>query len=455
MSLRHLRALALLPLLGAAACDRVLETEPATALPQSQMIVDAPTAQAALNGAYDALQSANYYGRDMLLLGDLSADNAVWTGTFQFLGDIASNRVVADNPRVYDMWTAIYLQIDRDNVLIQRVPTVAGVPDSTKNRILGEAHFLRALGFHNLVKFWGAVPTPLTPVAGPADAQAYTRTAVPEVYAQILSDLDRAQQLIPATSTNTRYATLTAVRALRARVLLYRASLPGANAAADYQAALDAANAVLAGRDTLTVAYPDLFSATGTNTAEDIFRVSFTTGEPNGIGFYYLQAGRGEVSPSTNVNDAYPAGDARKAWSIRTTTSTTRPLNGNKYSTVAGTEHVHVIRLAEVVLIKAEALARLNRLPEAVAQVNKVRVRAGLRALAFGTDVTTQAQALDAIDRERRLELAFEGDRWPDLVRQGRAVAVKGLTDRPGQALLPIPLREIRTTPGLTQNPGY
>ena len=55
----------------------------------------------------------------------------------------------------------------------------------------------------------------------------------------------------------------------------------------------------------------------------------------------------------------------------------------------------------------------------------------------------------------QRLELAFEGDRWPDLIRQGRAVAVKGLASRPGQALFPIPLRDIRTSPNLTQNPGY
>jgi hypothetical protein len=115
---------------------------------------------------------------------------------------------------------------------------------------------------------------------------------------------------------------------------------------------------------------------------------------------------------------------------------------------------VHVIRLAELVLIKAEVLARQNNLAAAVAQYNKVRVRAGLRAHVLGTDVTTQAQVLSAIETERRLELAFEGDRWPDLVRTGRAAAVRSLAN-PGYVLFPIPLRDIRTTPGLTQNPGY
>ena len=442
-------------LLAVAGCDRVLDTEPETSLPQTEMIVDAATAQAALNGAYDALQSGSYYGLDMLMMGDLPADNAVWTGTFQFLGDVATNRIQADNPEVTDMWTALYRQIDRDNVVLQRVPTVSGLAESVRNDVTGQAYFLRALSYHNLVKYWGAVPLVLEPVAGPSDAQKQTRAPVEQVYTQILSDLDKAQATI-ANTTNTRYATPTAARALRARVMLYRAGLPGnAASAADYQAALDAANAVLQGRDTLVVAYADLFTASGTNTSEDIFRITFNATETNSLSNYYLQVGRAEVAPSPSLDAAYSTGDLRKAWSIRPSGNTNRPLNGNKYSARPGTEHVHVIRLAEMVLIKAEVLARQNRLPEAVAQYNKVRVRAGLRPHVLGTDVTTQASVLAAIDLERRLELAFEGDRWPDLVRTGRAVTVKGIADRPGQALFPIPLRDIRTTPGLTQNPGY
>jgi len=183
--------------------------------------------------------------------------------------------------------------------------------------------------------------------------------------------------------------------------------------------------------------------------------VSFTATETNGISNYYLNVGRGEVAPSANLNDAFTAGDLRKAWSITPTTSTARPLNGTKYAARPGTEHVHVIRLAEVVLIKAEALARLNRLPEAVASYNKVRVRAGLALHTLGNQVTTQAQTLAQIELERRLELAFEGDRWADLNRLGRAVAVKGIADRAGQVLFPIPLRDVRTSPQLGQNPGY
>jgi len=452
----HIKKLALpLLFLAATACDDILQTEPVTSLPQDQLIVDAATATAALNGAYDGLQSGSYYGLSLLLMGDLTADNTVWTGTFQYLGDVTTNRIQADNPEVTGMWTAIYQQIDRDNVILQRTPAVASIPAAVRNDVMGQAYFMRALGFHNLVKFWGAVPLPLKPVVAPEDAQAYTRTPVNDVYTQILKDLDSAAALTQ-NSTNLRYATVNAARALRARVLFYRAGLPGnAGSQADYQSALDLANQVLTGRDTLVVPYADLFTAAGTNTTEDIFRVAYNVTETNSISNYYLQVGRAEVSPSTNIDGAYPAGDLRKAWSIRPSGNAGRPLNGNKYAARPGTEHVHVIRLAEVVLIKAEALARLNRLPEAVAQYNKVRVRAGIPKHTLGTEVTTQAQVLAHIEFERRLELAFEGDRWPDLNRLGRAVAVKAIADRPGQALLPIPLRDVRTSPGLTQNPGY
>ena len=95
-------------------------------------------------------------------------------------------------------------------------------------------------------------------------------------------------------------------------------------------------------------------------------------------------------------------------------------------------------------------MAQLNRLPEAVAEYNRLRVRAGLAP--DPTIGLTQAGVLAAIARERRLELAFEGDRWPDLVRTGQVLAI-GVPAQ--QALLPIPQAEIDVAPNITQNPGY
>jgi hypothetical protein len=127
----------------------------------------------------------------------------------------------------------------------------------------------------------------------------------------------------------------------------------------------------------------------------------------------------------------------------------------NKYSTGDGAEDLHVIRFAEVILNRAEAYARLGQLQAAVDDLNKTRVRAGLSALTvagLGNDMQT---VLNAIWQERRLELAFEGFRWPDLVRTGRAISVLGLEDEPHQVLYPIPQEELAVAPNITQNLGY
>jgi hypothetical protein len=454
----RLRLLALLALLGAGTfgCDRALTTTPGDRVPADQIIVDAATAAAALNGAYDALQSGSYYGLDLEMLGDLPSDNGQGAGTYQFLKEIGDNRITSDNPEVTAMWTAIYRQIDRDNVVLQRVPQLTNASDAVKNPILGEAYLLRALGYHNLVKFWSDVPMPLVPVVAASDASAYTRAPQMQVYAQILADLDKAATMI-TNSTDTRRANKLAVSALRSRVLFYRAGLPGnASSAADYQGALDAANVVFATmKDTLTVPFASLFTATGTNTTEDIFRVSFTASESNSLGYYWLFSGRHEARPTANLRAAYDATDLRLPSTVGPRSATSSTLEGKKWPTTIGAEHPHVIRLAELVLIKAEVLARQNNLLGAVAEYNKVRARAGLANHVLGPDVVTQADVMAAILRERRRELALEGDRWPDLVRLGLAVSVKNIPDRPGQALFPIPLRDISTTPGLTQNPDY
>ena len=444
--------------LSAAACDKQLATAPYDKVPAESEITDLATAQAALNGVYGALESTSYYGLDAEMLGDLPSDNGRWAGTYQFLGEIVNNKIAADNSEVTAMWQAMYRAVDRANVVITRVPQVPGLTDAQKNQMLGEAYFLRALTFHNLVKFWGAVPTPTAPVSSAADAAAYTRTPVAQVYTLILADLDKAATLIPTSDTNTRRATRTAVAAIRARVLFYKAFTASTTApnASDLQSALDAANTVLAGRDTLTVPYANLNTANGDNTSEDIFRVAFTASQSNSLGYYWLFAGRHEAEPSANLNSAYEAGDLRKASTVTNRPNSSSRLQGVKYPTTSGTEHVHVIRLAELVLIKAEVLARQGNLAAAVAEYDKVRVRAGLKPHVLGTDVTTQAQVLAAITKERRIELALEGDRWPDLVRQGLAGTVKTLA-KPGYVLFPIPQRDISAAQAgsLTQNPDY
>jgi hypothetical protein len=332
--------------------------------------------------------------------------------------------------------------------------------------MLGEAHFLRALAYHDLVKFWGRVPIRLTPIASIEDAADITRASLDEVYAQIKSDLDLAEGLM-SSQTESRAGSIGGVRAIRTRVLLYEAS-PGptgraTGATGGWQAALDEADRVLAMGYELADNYADLFHAVGANTSEDIFRVRFIAEDAFWAGYYFHTkplGGRFEVGPTAGIDAAYEDGDVRHTWSLKIDPNS-QTLYISKFPTPIGAEHPHVIRLAEIILIQAEALANLNRLGEAVDAYNRLRERARLPLHVLGVDVTDQASVIAAIRRERRVELAFEGDRWPDLVRSNRAVTVMALSDRPGQVLYPIPQSEIDVsrredgTPRLEQNPGY
>jgi hypothetical protein len=437
-------ALALALVLSLAGCNSMLDEDPGTQLPAKDAITNAEGARSALVGAYNALEDDNYYGGDLVFFGELPSDNAVNGSTFQSYADADANNFRADNSTVNDIWNSIYDAINRANIILERVPALTDLDDTEKNEILGEAHFLRALHYHNLVKLYGDVPIVLAPVADVAEAGTVVRSPVADVYTQILADLADAKTMITATSPATT-ATVGAVDALMARVQLYHG---------DYAAAAAAADAVINAGYSLADNYGDLFDAEGQDTPEDIFKVTFTAVQFNWLGFYYISTdddGDGDVLVSQNLIDAYDPDDARFAWNI--SGDTEGEASGIKFPTTAGAEDFHVIRFAEVLLIKAEAQARQNDLAGAVDTYNQLRVRAGLPEDHLGTQVNTQDDVLAAIDRERRLELALEGDRWPDLVRTGRAASLMGIPDF--QTLFPIPQSQRDVAPGLTQNPGY
>ncbi|MFL5510028.1 MAG: RagB/SusD family nutrient uptake outer membrane protein [Gemmatimonadaceae bacterium] len=438
------------------ACSNVLDVPPTSSIPSETAITDAAGAEAALAGAYAGLQANGLYGHTLLDWTEVLSDNGRFVGTFDNYGDADANQLRADNASVTSIWDAAYSEINRANELIKNVPNVTDLPAGRKNEILGEAYFLRALTYHNLIKLFGGnstlgVPLRLEPV-GSDGVGDVTRASRAEVYTQILADLAQASQLITDDS-QTRQASIGAVKAIEARVRLYNGDYAGAEAAA---AAVEAMGYQLAPK------FSDLFDAQGNDTPEDIFRVEFTPTQAQSVSFYYLAkslGGRREVAPTTgaagiiaafdpasggSIANYHPT-DARGIWSIALAGSTTYAA---KFKNPGGDEDIHVIRLGEVILIRAEALARLGRVPEAIAEYNRLRVRAGV---APDPLTLTQAQALAAIVRERRLELAFEGDRWPDLVRLN---ALPASID-PNQALLPIPQAELDVSPNIQQNPGY
>jgi hypothetical protein len=459
MRLRYFLSAVSFGLVVSCSSDTLLDLDPTDSVPEDQAIVDAQTARAALAGAYNATQDPDegyYYAETFLDWGDLSSDNTEAVGTFTGYFNADDNALVAGDVEVEGLWDNIYEAVNRANVLIARLPSVPGLDADERDNMLGQSLFLRALHYHNLMKLWAGpipgdanadgVPLRLEPVTDLASASQIQRASRTEVYTQILADLLQAATLLAGT-TDTRAASFGAVKALEARVHLYRA---------DYANALAAANAVEALGYTLAADYADLFTADGSDTPEDIFRIVYTPAERNFLGRYYLSdelGGRYEIAPTQDLFDAYEANDVRRDVTIGATSG--GDLFGFKFPTVVGAEHPHVIRFAEIILTKAEALARTNpNLALAVAEYNRVRQRAGLTPHVFGVQVTNQQQVLDAIWNERRLELALEGDRFPELVRTGTFVATMGAAATASRYPIPQNERDV-TSPALAQNPGY
>jgi hypothetical protein len=449
----------------AAGCESFLEVEPISELPEEQAITGPISARAALAGLYDGLSSGGYYDEDFVVFTDLSSDDVQHTGTFGSyrVGDL--NNLASTNGSVAGIWDQLYITVGRANTLIAKLPDVPGLDEEERNQMLGEAYFVRALTFHNLVKIWGdsadegdGVPLRLEPPGSLGEASQITRATTGEVYAQIQDDLDQAEALMSVDAAFTT-GSIGAVRAIRARAHLYRQNWAEAEAAA--QSVTDLGYELVAD-------YADLFLTE--ETSEDIFRVSFTATEFQWIGYYYRApgfGGRWEVGPTVDLLQAWSPGYNPLAADPAATFDAGADLRGqyvirfrsrgrawsNKIPSGTGDEDIHVIRYAEVLLIQAEAEARQGgaKLVEAVNTLNLIRERAGLAPL--NPVGMTQQQILDAIFRERRLELTFEGDRWPDLVRRG--IAAETLEIEEFRELYPIPLGEIDVAPGLTQNEGY
>ncbi len=444
---------ALLLFLAVGACDDgLLDLRPQDEISEDIAIIDEESAQAALMGAYGMLQSGNLYGGNYVMWMDLLTDDVEHTGTFGSFGSADLLNVTADNGVVEGVWNSSYNGINRVNLLIQKIPALDDFDQAEEDRILGEAYGLRALYYFGLARAYGDIPLVLSPPTSLEEASQVARAPIAEVYAAIEADLATAETRLAAAGVGNDVRTFITpgfIDALRAHVHLTRGEWAEAEAAA---------MEVVSSTDyDLAPTYGALFTADGAPTTEDIFRVEFISTDANNYGYYYQYAGRFEIGATEEIYNLYDqANDERFAFSFDGTRSD--GIQVVKYPTTAGTEDIHVIRYAEVLLILAEALAEQGTaqdLIDAVGYVNDVRARAGLDPYVMGVDLVTQQDVLDAIYLERRFELAFEGEHWFDLVRTGRVDAEIGAGLPNAQNLLPIPVSELDVAPNLTQNSGY
>jgi hypothetical protein len=430
-------------------CSRMLDIEPTDAISSSEAIKDKAGLDKATTGAYDALQQVGLYGRNRVILGDLAADNLKWTGTTLDYGQVDQNQVPIDNSFVEGLWAGAYDGINRVNNILAALPGIGGLTNAERAAFEGNALFLRALFHFELLTYFGGVPVKTTPTLD-VEQVDQARNTPEEVYDRVIADLTEAEaKLSSPGDTPDGRASSYAATALLARVYLTR--FHAFDNPQDAAMAISKADQVISsGEYSLAPEFELLFAGPSD---EIIFKVVFSVQDRNRLAEYNFPrslAGRYEVAPEDGfVQDFDPLDSLRRKACLAV--DSVGDYYAFKYRDLSGgSDPVFVIRLAEMHLIKAEALAFTNGEEGAIRQnIDIIRERAGLSP----TPASNFNEFKLAIENERRFEFAFEGHRWFDLVRTGRAVIVLGID--PNFVLYPIPLSEMTTNGAMEQNPGY
>lgn len=485
-----MRYLSIIIFLFIVSCKPDLDLSPDGWKASSTFYSNAADAEAAVTGAYSILNQI-YSNEHILTPNVISADDGI-----PFLTG-AADRValwkyeqVSSNTYSGQIWSTAYRGIQFSNIILARIPAIQ-MDETLKKQYLNEAHYLRALHYFNLVRFYGEVPlitreiTTLTGVEAP-------KSKIDEIYTQIEADLKEAEALPKGyPPAGTGRATMGAAKGLQAKVYLTRA---GNTAGSPFwKKAADKAKEVMdLGVYDLWDNYADVFVMKNRGGKESLFEVmfltdiqgnSFTTGyAPRGAPIV-PNNGFGIFRVSKSLFDGYTTLDKRKAVTFLTsyvhpTTQQTIQLSVDnpdpalavsfwkladptvKVGLNGGTSWPYM-RYSEILLIYAEALNEEKNAPntDAYAAINKVRKRAGLGDLENLSKETFK----DAVLQERRLEFCFEGQRWFDLVRTGRLeTAVKAENSFSRNAVVkahhvwfPIPQREIDANSALVQITGY
>jgi len=435
----------LILLLSASSCKKYLDEKPNNAIPTETAITDLGTARAAILGAYDGLQS--YYAADYPTLGTITADNVIFNGTLSQYLQLDQNAVPTDNVITVSAYQKIYSTINSANSVIAGLPAVSDplLKPEEKNKILGEAYFIRALGYFDLGRGWGGVQLQLTPTVTVDGLKGVKRSTLAQTYDQVLADLVRAEELLPADDAITRNrAQKSTARALRARLNLYRENWAEAESYATQ--VINNTKFALVGN------YKSFFTSPFLST-ESVFELTFSANDRNTFwNLWYPSSSGGQftLKPSdafiAKVNNPAIGGTRNSLIAGSGTT-----VYGVLYNTSGvSIDPSYVIRIAELYLIRAEARAQQNNLTGALEDLNAIRRRAQVGQLLTGT----QAQILQAIADENSIEFAFEAHRWFDLVRTRQAGVALGLTNT-NYWLFPIPYSDILSDPDVVQNPGY
>ena len=440
-------------LLMVASCN-VLEPEPVDLLTNDIVLNEPRDVGNVEIGLYSAFRNI---APASVIAGDATADILIHNGTFSQFRELGTKQISSANASVATLWASVYNSVYIANFILEQLPDVEGVASTQRDQVMGTAHFLRGYAYFMALYSFGGVP--LVTTTDIETNRNIPRASREDILALIQDDYNEGLALLPDSPVNAGFAGKNAVSAAFARLHLYLGNWA--------EAEKFATDVINSGEYTLEADFSSV--VTEDFTSESIFEMGYTLaddpGTDNNIGLNNLFVGRREIIPSNQVVLALSSSESGDRFSSISFDLTN--LNGTdngwsvaKYGTAdADNNNVVIFRLPEMYLIRAEARAQLDKVTGANSAQSDINV---LRTRANAVQVTSVSknQMLTIIEEERRYELAFEGHRWYDLVRTGRASAVMSAFSvnwRDDYELWPIPQREIQNNPALVgnQNPGY
>lgn len=431
-------------------CEDLLNPKPVDLITDDQVLKDAASARTVLTSAYRDLANL---GAPKIIAGDFTADNLIHNGTFTQYREISSKDMSASNASASGLWGVIYGMSYVVSFLYEGLPAL-DLPETDYEQLTAAASFLRAYAYFVGAYTFGGIPIVTTTQVDVN--RDIPRATLQETLDFVESELLYALDKLPEESFNSGEVTNGAVKALLARHYLFLGN---------WSEAEKYATDVIDGNGTKAYILEEDFSdAVSDFSMESILEVVYSANDNPGTSTNFsinnLFVGRREIIPSIEMVLALQNDGGNRNVMIEFDGANARGSdNGWTVVRYGPFDNIQLFRLAEMYLIRAEARAELNNISganSAESDLNIIRERAGVPLI----QGTSKNQMLLAIENERRLELCFEGHRWYDLVRTGRAQAVmeeftSNWTSK--DELWPIPLREITNNPALkdAQNPGY
>lgn len=472
-------------------CSDQLDVNPTSVITTNSFWETEGDAQGALVGMYVNLRTVA--GRDLYYLGEARSD-VLAMGTVGEGGWAKYYNQTLIPEDAGPSWQSFYTLVNSANLILKYVPEIEFTSEDRKNDILAQAYTMRAFTYFVMTKTWGRLPLRTEPIEGyDAETTQKERVSEEEVFELIKQDIDQALQLFPDNEFDEgrNMWSRPAANALKADVYLWTAKRRNGGEA-DLNTALSALNEVETASVSLLSDYEDIFEYENKGNEEIVMSVRFEQFEASSNYFYdmYLIAsalptnitdstrnvilpigGNNIVVPSASFKAQFSENDTRKDASFfeiytndETGTSsyfTTIVLKG-RGTVVSGArlflDDVILYRYADILLMKAEVKNALGQDPSD--EINRVRQRAYGESFSEHTFVSgSQEENDEAILNERLLELAFEGKRWWDLLRFGKAIemipTLQSKDDPEHLLLFPISNTVLSLEPLIEQNSGY